>query len=106
MRLRLAGLQRGPAAIALSSVTLFVASLAVVAVPGTAGAASSPHGLTSPPTVSASAGQHVPSQDAPNTGNFDPYDVACPTSTFCVDVGYSYNASGAVPLMQQWNGSS
>lgn len=99
--------RRGMMGAFVASVMLVFSSLALVATaPTLAGAAQSPHGLTSPPTVTASTFQHTPSVDAPNTGNFTPYDVSCATSTFCVDVGYSYNGSGAVPLMQTWNGSS
>ena len=79
-----------------AALALFAAPLA--SAPGFAA------GLTSPPTVGATA--WTSSAVAAGTGSNQLDDVSCTSSTFCVAVGIQNNGSGGGTLAQQWNGTS
>ena len=91
----------------VAGVTLVLGSMAVIATPQSpAGASGSPHGVTSPPTVTASNWQPFPSLTPTSHNNFATVGVSCATSTFCVAVGYNNPTTVTYPLVQEWNGTT
>jgi hypothetical protein len=102
----LAALRRGIVCAALMAATLVFVSMVVVTVPQGPSGAQLPHGLTSPPTVSASNWQFTPSQDPAVHNGLGARGVSCATSTFCMAVGYYLVGANGYPLIQQWNGSN
>jgi len=83
----------------LVSVTLVVMAAAVVTTP--AGAAQSPRGPLSPPTVTASNWQ-LYYQGSTTSFTGTPGTVSCVTSVFCMASGIINDQT----LMQQWNGTT
>jgi len=98
---------RARAGFCTASVMLMVTTMAIIATPPTpAGGTQSSHGLTSPPTVTASTWQPTTTQDPAGNSSLGTRGVSCATSTFCVSVGWYYVGAQAYPKIQQWNGST
>jgi hypothetical protein len=53
-----------------------------------------------------SAWSIVPSPDTSTTQSNDLDGVSCVSSSFCVAVGYAYNGTALLTLVEQWNGSA
>ena len=86
-----------------ASVGLLVTAMAFLLV-FTSSAPSAEAGLTSPPTVAASS--WTDAHAAAGSGFNQLVGVACPTSSFCVSVGFQNSGAGLDSLIEQWNGST